>query len=118
MTNVVKKVDYKKCSDKWGVVYDQTITISFDLAYDFNNYVWELKESVEKKDTLSSDDLKILDYLEVINYYTDTYTTLTTLRTFIKWYKDYVYTPPKRDVFLERILDRNTRFVVVPRRRV
>lgn len=118
MTDVVKKVDYKKYSDKWGVVYDQTITISFDLAYAFNNYVWKLKESIDKKDILSYDDIKIIDYLEVLNYYNDTYTTLTTLRTFIKWYKNSIYTPPKKDIFLERILDRNTRFVVVPRRRV
>lgn len=118
MTDVVKKVDYKKHFDRWGAVYDQTITISFDLANDFNEYVLSLKESVEKKDILNADDLKILDYLEVIDYYTDTYATLTTLRTFIKWYTLFIYTPPKKDVFLERILDRNTRFVVVPRRRV
>lgn len=110
------KVDYKKRYDRSGTCYNQTITIDFDMAYNFNKYVDELKDEVIKKIEINHywtyEDDKILDYLEKINFYNDTFVTLTTANYFKKWYFNNIYQPPKKDVFYERLKYRNTCFKV------
>lgn len=41
-----KKVNYIKKHNKDGTSYNQSIIINFDLAYNFNKYVNEIKEAV------------------------------------------------------------------------
>lgn len=111
------KVDYKKHFGNDGTVYNQTITISFKIAYEFNKYIDDLKNETIKKIKInhyfSNEDSKILDYLEKINFYNNTYVSLTTVDYFKKWYFDNVYQAPKKDTFYERIKHRNTIFKVI-----
>lgn len=106
-------VNYRKHFSKGGTVYDQTIKINFNLAWEFNDYIRKIKEETEKKSILNSTDIKILDYLEYISYFTPNFTTLTTLDYFIKFYseknKDFY-----KDDFFKRIKWRNTCFEVIP----
>lgn len=110
-------VDYKKHVGRDGTIYDQTITISFQIAYKFNKYVDELKndviEKIETRHYWTYEDNKILDYLEKINFYNNTFVNLTTANYFKKWYFDNIYQPPKKDIFYERLKYRNTIFKVV-----
>lgn len=109
---MTKKVDYKK-RFKNGTCYDQTITINFDIAFYFNKYVDKLKEETNKHFYLNNEDLKILDYLEKINFYNPTFTNLTTIKYFIEFYKKNYIEGPKKDIFFERLKIRNTCFQVV-----
>lgn len=105
-------VNYRKQFSKDGTVYNQTIKIDFDLAWGFNEYIRKIKKEVGKKSILNSTDLKILDYLEYISYFTPNFATLTTLDYFIKFYsernKDFY-----KDEFFKRIKLRNTCFEVI-----
>lgn len=111
------KVDYKRNFGKNGTVYDQTITISFDIANQFNKYVDDLKNEIIKKIEIkhywSNEDNKILDYLEKIDINNYTFTNLTTINYFKKWYFNNIYQAPKRDTFYERLKYRNTIFKVI-----
>lgn len=105
-------VNYRKQFSKDGTVYNQTIKIDFELAWEFNSYIRKIKKEVEKKSILNSTDIKILYYLEYISYFTPNFTTLTTLDHFIKFYseknKDFY-----KDDFFNRIKWRNTCFEVI-----
>ena len=111
------KIDYKKHFGNDGTVYDQTVTIPFDVAKQFNKYVDDLKNEIIRKIEInhywSNEDNKILDYLEKINMNDCTFTTLTTANHFKKWYFDNIYQPPKKDAFYERLKYRNTIFKVI-----
>lgn len=110
---MTRKVNYKKRFSRNGTAYNQTIKIDFDLAFAFNKYIDEIKEEVMTHFYYTNEDLKILDYLEKINFYNPTFSTLTTLNYFKKFYLSNIYKAPKKDQFLERILQRNTVFEVV-----
>lgn len=101
-------IDYKKEFGNDGTVYTQTIKIPFNIAFEFNLYVNELKEKTEKKSFYTSEDLKILDYLMHINFYNKTFINLTTLDYFKTFYIKKIYKPAKRDLDFERIKWRNT----------
>lgn len=106
-------IDYKKHFANDGAVYTQTIKIPFNIAFEFNLYVNELKEKTEKKSFYTSEDLKILDYLMHINFYNKTFINLTTLDYFKTFYIKKIYKPAKRDKDFERILWRNTIIKVI-----
>jgi len=110
---MTEKVDYKK-RFKNGTCYNQTVTINFDLAFEFNKYVDKIKEETAKKFYYTTEDLKILDYLEKINFYNPTFTNLTTINYFRTFYINEIYKDaPKKDNFINRLLYRNTCFIVV-----
>ena len=106
------KVNYIKKYGKDGTVYNQTLTINFDIAFNFNKYVNELKEETATHFYYTNEDLKILDYLETINFYNPTFTNLTTLTHFIEFYKKNYINGPQKNKFFERIKRRNTCFIV------
>lgn len=106
------KVNYIKKYSKNGTVYNQTLTINFDMAWNFNKYVNELKEKISDHFYYTNEDLKILDYLETINFYNPTFTNLTTLDYFIEFYKENYINGPQKNKFFERIKRRNTCFIV------
>lgn len=106
------KVNYLKKHDRQGTSYNQTVTIPFDMAFAFNKYIDDLKEETQEKFLYTNEDLKILDYLEKINFYNPTFTTLTTIKYFIEFYKKNYINTPKKDKFFERLKYRNTCFLV------
>lgn len=107
------KVNYIKKYSKDGTVYNQTVTIPFDIAWNFNKYVNDLREEVGSHFYYTNEDLKILDYLETINFYNPTFTTLTTIDYFIEFYKNNYINGPQKNLFFERIKRRNTCFIVI-----
>lgn len=106
------KVNYFKKYDRNGTSYNQTVTIPFDMAWGFNKYIDNLKEETKDKFFYTNEDLKILDYLEKLNFYNPTFATLTTIKYFIEFYKKNYINGPKKDKFFERLKYRNTCFVI------
>lgn len=101
------KVNYRKEWGEDGTVYSQTITIEKEHIKKFNELIRAEKEQTAKKIILSSEDMKVLYYLQELENGKN-YTKLTTLNYFIWFYKNYIYIPPKKDKDFERILWRNT----------
>ena len=106
------KVNYFKKYDRNGTSYNQTVAIPFDMAFAFNKYIDDLKEETQDKFFYNNEDLKIIDYLEKLNFYNPTFTTLTTIKYFIEFYKKNYINTPKKDKFFERLKYRNTCFLV------
>lgn len=106
------KVNYIKKHDRNGTSYNQTVKIPFNMAFEFNKYVESLKTKIADQFYCSNEDLKILDYLEKINFYNPTFTTLTTIDHFIEFYKNNYINGPQKDLFFERLKRRNTCFIV------
>ena len=109
------KVNYMK---KWGTdgtVYNQTITIDFDMAFKFNQYVDKIKTQTEnniKKNRIMTDgESKIMTYLEPLNMTTN-YTNLTTLQFFMMFYGTYYCKKNVKDKEFDRVLYRNTIFEI------
>ena len=106
------KVNYIKKHDRNGTSYNQTVKIPFDMAFKFNKYIDTLKEETSTKFYYTNEDLKIMDYLEKINFYNPTFTTLTTIKYFIEFYKKNYINGPEKNIFFERLKYRNTCFIV------
>ena len=107
------KINYFKKYGTDGTVYNQTIKIDSKIAENFNEYIKNLKESTTKKFILSNEDMKILYYLEELKNQKN-YATLTTINYFKKFYLKNIYeNNGKKDLFFERILNRNTIFEII-----
>lgn len=106
------KVNYFKEWGEDGTVYNQTITIEKEHIEKFNEFIRAEKQEVENKKVITSDELKTLMYLNELTEGKN-YTTLTTLRNFIYYYRLHIYNPYKDEKDLKRILNRNTIIKVI-----
>lgn len=98
-----------------GTHYTQQIKIDINTMVAFNNYIREKQKEIErafkKRHTYTNEDMKIKSITPLktgVNY-----TNLIYLDMFISFYIKTLYTPPKKDKTLERILDRNTLIIVI-----
>lgn len=105
------KVNYLKEWSNSGAVYNQTITITKEMAKNFNNYINTLKNKVSLKSFYSEQDLKDLSLEEL--KLGKNYTNLIMLDRFMKFYIKEIYIAPKKDRNYERILWRNTIIKVI-----
>lgn len=109
------KISYRKNWSKDGTFYNQTITIDWLIAHKFNQYIIDIlqkdKKEIKKTHIISNEQSQRQMFLEPLKLGVN-FTHLTTLEYFMSFYLKTIYEAPKKDRDFERILNRNTIFIV------